>query len=146
MHLVAGARPVGEEDVDHWDQTMAVNLRGQMLGCKHAVRAMLRTGGGSIVNTSSAAGLLPTPLNAPYCTAKHAVVGLSLSLRLEAADLGVKVSAVCPGYVRTPIFDTAVTVNLLGHSEVAALSSQPAEHATPGKAQASARLPAATPP
>ncbi len=55
---------------------------------------------------------MPTPLNAPYCTAKYAVVGLSLSLRLEGADLGVKVSVVCPGYVRTPIFDGAVMVGL----------------------------------
>jgi NAD(P)-dependent dehydrogenase (short-subunit alcohol dehydrogenase family) len=55
---------------------------------------------------------VPTPLQARCCTAKHAVVGLSLTLRLEAADLDVKVSAVCPGYARTPIFDTAVTVGL----------------------------------
>jgi short-subunit dehydrogenase len=73
---------------------------------------MAGQGFGHIVNTSSAAGLLPQPLNAPYCTAKHAVVGLSLSLRLEGADLGVKVSAVCPGYVRTRIFETAVVVNM----------------------------------
>jgi short-subunit dehydrogenase len=73
---------------------------------------MAGQGSGHIVNTSSAAGLLPTPLNAPYCTAKHAVVGLSLSLRAEGADLGVKVSVVCPGYVRTKIFDNAVVVNM----------------------------------
>jgi short-subunit dehydrogenase len=73
---------------------------------------MVAQGSGHIVNTSSGAGLVPTPLNAPYCTAKHGVVGLSLSLRLEGADLGVKVSVACPGYVRTKIFDTAVMVNM----------------------------------
>jgi NAD(P)-dependent dehydrogenase (short-subunit alcohol dehydrogenase family) len=55
---------------------------------------------------------VPTPLNAPYCTAKYAAVALSLSLRMEGADLGVQISVVCPGYVRTPIFDTAVAVGL----------------------------------
>jgi len=73
---------------------------------------MTRQGFGHIVNTSSAAGLLPGPFNAPCNTSKHAVVGLSLSLRIEAADLGVKVSVVCPGFVRTSIYQTAVTVNI----------------------------------
>jgi NAD(P)-dependent dehydrogenase (short-subunit alcohol dehydrogenase family) len=55
------------------------------------------------------------PLSAPYTTAKHAVVGLSLSLRLEGADLGVKVSVVCPGYVRTPIFQNSQAVGVPRH-------------------------------
>ena len=92
-----------------YGDTVAVD---DVYGTPAAYPIMVGQGFGHIVNTSSAAGLVPMPLNAPYSTAKHAVVGLSLSLRLEAADLGVKVSAVCPGYVRTPIFDTAVTVNL----------------------------------
>jgi NAD(P)-dependent dehydrogenase (short-subunit alcohol dehydrogenase family) len=98
--------------LDHWRRVLDVDLYGVLHGTLAAYPIMVGQGFGHIVNTSSAAGLVPMPLNAPYCTAKHAVVGLSLSLRLEAADLGVKVSAVCPGYVRTPIFDTAVTVNL----------------------------------
>jgi short-subunit dehydrogenase len=73
---------------------------------------MTRQGFGHIVNTSSAAGLLPGPFNAPYNTSKHAVVGLSLSPRIETADLGVKVSVICPGFVRTSIYQTAVTVNI----------------------------------
>jgi NAD(P)-dependent dehydrogenase (short-subunit alcohol dehydrogenase family) len=64
------------------------------------------------VSTTSSTTPVPTQLNAPYRTAKYAVVGMSLSLRIEGADLGVKVSVVCPGYVRTPIFDTAVVVGL----------------------------------
>ena len=73
---------------------------------------MARQGYGHIVNTASAAGVLPLPFGAPYSTAKHAAVGLSLSLRLEAADLGVKVSAVCPGFVWTRVLENAVMVNL----------------------------------
>lgn len=98
--------------LDQWRRVLDVDLYGVLHGTLAAYPIMVAQGFGHIVNTSSAAGLLPTPLNAPYCTAKHAVVGLSLSLRFEGADLGVKVSAVCPGWVRTPIFDSPVMVNL----------------------------------
>jgi short-subunit dehydrogenase len=89
-----------------------VDLYGVLYGTLAAYPIMVKQGFGHIVNTSSAAGLLPQPLSAPYCTAKHAVVGLSLSLRAEGADLGVKVSVVCPGYVRTKIFESSVVVNM----------------------------------
>jgi NAD(P)-dependent dehydrogenase (short-subunit alcohol dehydrogenase family) len=95
-----------------WRKVLDVNLYGVLYGTLAAYPIMVKQGYGHIVNTSSGAGLVPTPLNAPYCTAKYAVVGLSLSLRMEGADLGVKVSVVCPGYVRTPIFDTAVAVGM----------------------------------
>jgi NAD(P)-dependent dehydrogenase (short-subunit alcohol dehydrogenase family) len=98
--------------LDQWRRVLDVDLYGVLHGTLAAYPIMAGQGFGHIVNTSSGAGLLPLPLGAPYCTAKHAVVGLSLSLRLEGADLGVKVSVVCPGYVRTPIFDTAVMVNM----------------------------------
>jgi NAD(P)-dependent dehydrogenase (short-subunit alcohol dehydrogenase family) len=73
---------------------------------------MARQGFGHIVNTSSVAAFAPAPGNAPYCTAKHALVGLSLSLRLEGVDLGVKVSCVCPGFVRTNVYQNAEVVNM----------------------------------
>jgi NAD(P)-dependent dehydrogenase (short-subunit alcohol dehydrogenase family) len=95
-----------------WRRVLDVDLYGVLYGTLAAYPIMVKQGFGHIVNTSSAAGLLPQPLNAPYSTAKHAVVGLSLSLRLEGADLGVKVSTVCPGYVRTQIFENMVLVNL----------------------------------
>ena len=98
--------------LDQWRQVLDVDLYGVLYGTLAAYPVMAEQGFGHIVNTSSGAGLVPTPLNAPYCAAKYAVVGLSLSLRMEGADLGVKVSVVCPGYVRTPIFDTAVVVGM----------------------------------
>ena len=98
--------------LQQWRQVLDVDLYGVLYGTLAAYPIMARQGFGHIVNTSSGAGLVPTPLNAPYCAAKYAVVGLSLSLRMEGADLGVKVSVVCPGYVRTPIFDSAVVVNM----------------------------------
>ncbi len=91
----------------HWRRVLEVDLYGVLYGTLAAYPIMARQGSGHIVNTSSGAGLVPTPLNAPYSTAKHGVVGLSRSLRLEGADIGVKVSVVCPGWVRTKIFDTA---------------------------------------
>jgi NAD(P)-dependent dehydrogenase (short-subunit alcohol dehydrogenase family) len=97
---------------DHWRRVLDVDLHGVLYGTLAAYQIMARQGYGHIVNTASAAGLLPLPFGAPYCTAKHAVVGLSLSLRLEGADLGVKVSAVCPGYVRTRVFENAVMANM----------------------------------
>ena len=96
----------------HWRRVLDVDLYGVLYGTLAAYPIMAGQGFGHIVNTSSGAGLVPMPLNAPYCTAKHGVVGLSLSLRHEGADLGVKVSVVCPGFVRTKIFDSAVVVNM----------------------------------
>jgi NAD(P)-dependent dehydrogenase (short-subunit alcohol dehydrogenase family) len=98
--------------LDHWQQVLDVDLYGVLHGILAAYPVMARQGFGHIVNTSSAAAFFPDPGNAPYCTAKHAIVGLSLSLRLEGADLGVKVSCVCPGFVRTNIYQNADVVNM----------------------------------
>jgi len=89
----------------HWDRLIDVNLRGVVHGVHAAYPVMVEQGSGHIVNTASLAGLLPSPGLTPYAMTKHAVVGLSLSLRLEAAANGVRVTAVCPGVVDTPILD-----------------------------------------
>lgn len=89
----------------HWDRAIDVNLRGVVHGVAAAYPLMLRQGHGHIVNTASVAGLIPAPFGTPYSMTKHAVVGLSLSLRGEAAAHGVRVSALCPGLVDTAILD-----------------------------------------
>src|SRR5215472_14982768 len=89
----------------HWDRVIDVNLRGVVHGVHAAYPVMVEQRSGHIVNTASMAGLLPSPGLTPYATTKHAVVGLSLSLRAEAAGYGVRVTAVCPGVVDTPILD-----------------------------------------
>ncbi|HVB45523.1 MAG TPA: SDR family oxidoreductase [Streptosporangiaceae bacterium] len=94
---------VEELTLGHWDRVIDVNVRGVIHGVHAAYPVMLRQGHGHIVNTASLAGLVPGPMLAPYAAAKHAVVGLSLSLRAEAAGRGVRVSAVCPGFVDTPL-------------------------------------------
>ncbi|MGW2144835.1 SDR family NAD(P)-dependent oxidoreductase [Nonomuraea bangladeshensis] len=91
----------------HWDRTIDVNLRGVVHGVLAAYPIMVRQGHGNIVNTASMAGLVPAPLMLPYTATKHAVVGLSLALRAEAAEHGVRVCVVCPGFVDTPLLDNA---------------------------------------
>ena len=97
---------------EHWHRVLDVNLFGVLNGTLAAYPIMIRQGFGHIINTASVTGLLPQPMNAPYCASKHAVVGLSLSLRLEGADLGVKVSVVCPGRVRTNIYQNTILINV----------------------------------
>jgi len=86
-----------------WEPIIDVNLKGVVNGVHAGYSAMVSQGFGHIVNTASLAGLVPLPLALPYSAAKHAVVGLSKSLRIEAARKGVRVSVLCPGLVRTPI-------------------------------------------
>jgi NAD(P)-dependent dehydrogenase (short-subunit alcohol dehydrogenase family) len=93
--------------LDHWRRVLDVDLYGVLHGMQAAYPIMVRQGFGHIVNTSSAGAFFPAPGNAPYCTAKHGLVGLALSLRLEGIDLGVKVSCVCPGFVRTNVYRNA---------------------------------------
>ncbi len=94
---------------EHWRRIIDINLMGVIHGTDAAYRIMRRQGFGHIVNTASLAGLIPTPLTCAYSATKHAVVGLSTSLRHEAALHNVRVSVVCPGVVDTEIFENAET-------------------------------------
>ena len=98
--------------LDHWHRVLDVDLYGVLHGMQAAYPIMVRQGFGHIVNTSSAAAFFASPGNAPYCTAKYALVGLSLSLRLEGIDLGVKVSCICPGFVRSNVYRNAEAAGL----------------------------------
>ena len=89
-----------------WKRILDINVNGVFAGTAAAYAVMIGQGSGHIVNTASVAGLVPSPGLAASCASKHAVVGLSTSLRAEAAVYGVKVSAVCPGFIRTAIFDS----------------------------------------
>lgn len=91
----------------HWDRVIDVNLRGVVNGVVAAYPRMVAQGRGHLVNVASMAGLAPTPLVAAYTMTKHGVVGLSTTLRPEAAIHGVRVTVVCPGAIETPILDKA---------------------------------------
>jgi NAD(P)-dependent dehydrogenase (short-subunit alcohol dehydrogenase family) len=100
----AGVGVVGEArlyELEDWYRVLDVNLRGVIHGVQAAYPIMLEQGFGHLVNTASLAGLFPWPLVVGYCASKHAVVGLSTALRIEAASAGVRVSVLCPGPVRT---------------------------------------------
>jgi NAD(P)-dependent dehydrogenase (short-subunit alcohol dehydrogenase family) len=98
--------------LEQWERALSVDLLGVVYGSVAAYRVMARQGHGHIVNVSSATGLLPQPGNTPYCTSKWGIVGLSLSLRFEGADLGVKVSCVCPGDMKTDIYENMTVMNM----------------------------------
>jgi NAD(P)-dependent dehydrogenase (short-subunit alcohol dehydrogenase family) len=94
-----------ELTLDHWNAIIDVNIRGVVHGVHAAYPLMVRQGDGHIVNTASMGGLMAAGLLTSYVMTKHAVVGLSLALRSEAATHGVGVTAICPSAVDTPILD-----------------------------------------
>jgi NAD(P)-dependent dehydrogenase (short-subunit alcohol dehydrogenase family) len=98
--------------VHHWRNAIDVNLLGVIYCAISAYSVMEKQGGGQIVNISSLAGLIPIPKEIPYCTSKWAIVGFSNSLRVEGADLGIKVNLVCPGMMQTPIHESTSLVNV----------------------------------
>lgn len=104
----AGISLGGESELltlDHWNSIIDVNIRGVVHGVAAAYPLMVRQGAGHIVNTASMGGLMAAGLLTSYVMTKHAVVGLSLALRSEAAAKGVGVTAICPSAVETPILD-----------------------------------------
>jgi NAD(P)-dependent dehydrogenase (short-subunit alcohol dehydrogenase family) len=92
---------------EEWSRCLAVNLTGVWNCLRAEIPAMLETGGGSIVNTASGLGLVAIGRQAAYVAAKHGVVGLTKAAALEYSAQGVRVNAVCPGVVRTPLFEEA---------------------------------------
>jgi NAD(P)-dependent dehydrogenase (short-subunit alcohol dehydrogenase family) len=104
----AGVAIFGEFDLvslEEWDTTIDVNLRGAAHGATLAYRQMVAQGHGHIINTASVAGLVPVPLQAHYVATKHALIGMSKTLQLEAADHGVDVTIFCPAFVESGMFD-----------------------------------------
>ncbi|MEH7391383.1 SDR family oxidoreductase [Bacillus sp. JJ1503] len=98
--------------IEDWKEIVDINLWGVINGTQIGYKIMKEQGFGHIVNTASAAGLGPSPVSSAYSTTKHAVVGLTTSLHYEAEEFGIKVSAICPTFVDTPIFDEAKAINI----------------------------------
>lgn len=122
---------VRDMDLAHFRSVVATNLWGVIYGSIYAYEVMRKQGWGHIINTASMAGLLPFPSQTAYVATKFGVVGFSKSLRLEAADFGVKVSVVCPGFVRTGIFEASPFINIDKQKLLAAL---PPKMVTPKRA------------
>jgi len=118
---IGAAAQTADMTLELWRRVVEVNLMGVVHGCHAAWPRMAAAGCGQIVNIASAFGLLPGPMYAAYSATKHGVVGLSRSLRAEGRDLGIGVTTVCPGFIRTRILDNALMIGLDRDSAEAAV-------------------------
>jgi NAD(P)-dependent dehydrogenase (short-subunit alcohol dehydrogenase family) len=117
--------------IGQWRRIFDVNLFGVLYGTMAAYAVMARQGSGHIVNVASMAGFAPFSINAPYTAAKYGVVGLSQALRHETEDLGVRMSLVCPGIVRTGFYDA---IEIIGTDRETYMEFMPRRLITPDRA------------
>jgi NAD(P)-dependent dehydrogenase (short-subunit alcohol dehydrogenase family) len=99
----------GDYPLDGWHQVINVNLNGVFYGMRYQIPAMLKSGGGSIVNIASILGQVGFATASAYVAAKHGVVGLSKNAAIEYATQGIRVNSVGPGFIRTPLLTKNLT-------------------------------------
>ena len=101
--ILGETKPLTEYPEDVFDRVIAINLKGVWLGLKRVGAAMKAQGGGAIVNTASIAGMTGTPGVIAYTASKHAVVGMTRTAAMELSRHGIRVNAICPGPIETPM-------------------------------------------
>jgi 3-hydroxybutyrate dehydrogenase len=107
--------PVREFDEDRWDALLALLLTSPFLLARYAWDSLAASGDGRIVVIASVHGLVASPFKAGYISAKHGVLGLVKTLALEGAEHGIRATAVCPGYVRTPLVEQQIASQAQAH-------------------------------
>lgn len=101
--LLPPTAPLAEQTEEDWERTMSVDVSGVFYCLKHELTEMSKVGKGVIINTASVAGLIADPGMAPYVAAKHAVAGLTKAAAIDYAAQGIRINAIAPGLVRTPM-------------------------------------------
>jgi NAD(P)-dependent dehydrogenase (short-subunit alcohol dehydrogenase family) len=102
---VAGGGPVHMLDAAEWDRVLDINLKGTFLVCKHAIGAMLASGGGSVINIASVEAIEGFEGGSAYNASKGGVVLLTRNLAIDYGRRGIRANAICPGFIRTPLAD-----------------------------------------
>ncbi|MFK7896277.1 MAG: SDR family NAD(P)-dependent oxidoreductase [Myxococcota bacterium] len=110
---------VADLDPEGWDHSLRVMLTAAMYGMKAAIPHMLKQGGGAVISTASIYGLVSSAGNAPYASAKAGLINLTRSAAIEYGRKGIRVNAVCPGAVETPMLDAVVGMGLKSREDIA---------------------------
>lgn len=108
--------PIEEFPLERWETIVALLLTSPFLLAKHAWPALKESGAGRVIVIASVHGLVASPFKAAYVSAKHGVLGLVKTLALEGAEVGITATAVCPGYVRTPLVERQIADQARAHS------------------------------
>lgn len=130
--------PLADCTIEDFDRMMSVNVRGVFLSMKAELPAMIESGGGSIVNIASTNSFRPQPDQPAYTASKHAVLGLTRSAAIDYAARGVRVNAICPGAIDTPMLHNAMERRGRSADDVAARLSRFGRFGEPSEIAAAA--------
>lgn len=109
--IIVGGKEIADTDKETWDRVISINLTGMFIALRAEISAMLESGGGSIINMSSVAGVVAQPGQVAYITTKHGVIGLTKAAAVEYSGRGIRVNALLPGTVNTPLVEKFIADN-----------------------------------
>jgi NAD(P)-dependent dehydrogenase (short-subunit alcohol dehydrogenase family) len=109
------SHPTGDYPIEDWDKVISVNLSGVFYGMKYQIKAMLENGKGNIINISSILGTVGFAQAGAYTAAKHGVLGLTKTAALEYGTQNIRINAICPGFIKTPLLDKSLNEESLGY-------------------------------